>query len=367
MAIMGAGLSGLACAIMLERNGIYPTIYESRSKVGDRFINGEALFSILTRPINDSISYLSNEYELYLKPTSHIGQMVIHSENSKATINERIGFVNIRGRHELSFENQLAEQVNSELIFNSEKSYEELSQEYTHVVMATGDASYAIKVKNFKEDLSVTLKGATVEGNFERFSVSVWLNNELAPKGYGYLLPFSDKEANIVIAFPDEAIKTDEEINKLWDRFFQTVCSELGQSLKITDQFQIRNYKIGICNAPRIGNTFFTGNCFGAIMPFLGFGQFQALLTGIYAAQDICGLGTYEQLTKPLMKSYEHSLILRRALEQMNNNTYDFLISHLDGRIGSKIFQQSTRNPLKVLSYLIRPFIKKEPRYLRNE
>jgi hypothetical protein len=50
IAIMGAGLSGLACALMLERNGIRPEIFESKGEVGDRFINGEA-FELLCLPI----------------------------------------------------------------------------------------------------------------------------------------------------------------------------------------------------------------------------------------------------------------------------------------------------------------------------
>ena len=57
VAIMGAGISGLSCAIILERNGIEPTIFEKRGRVGDRFINSEAMFDILNRPIKDCLSY----------------------------------------------------------------------------------------------------------------------------------------------------------------------------------------------------------------------------------------------------------------------------------------------------------------------
>lgn len=60
---MGAGLSGLSCAITLEQNGIYPTIFEKRSVVGDRFVNAEALLDILNRPVKDCISYFSEIYE----------------------------------------------------------------------------------------------------------------------------------------------------------------------------------------------------------------------------------------------------------------------------------------------------------------
>ncbi|MCT8139419.1 NAD(P)/FAD-dependent oxidoreductase [Anaerobacillus sp. CMMVII] len=360
VAIMGAGLSGLTCAIMLERHGIKPTIFESRTQVGDRFINGEAFLSLLTRPINDSFQYLSDEYQLYLRPTGSINQIIINSENEQASIKEHVGFVNIRGRHKLSLEAQLAEQVKSDILFNSKHSYEELLQEYSHVIMATGDAEYAMKLQNFREDLSVSLKGATIEGNFDRFSVLVWLDNTMAPKGYGYLLPFSDTEANIVIAHPDLQEGQEELVTKFWERFYDRVCSELGQTLRITDQFQIHNYKLGICKSARIGNTFFTGNCFGSAMPFLGFGQFAAILTGIYAAYDLCGYGKYEDYTKILKKSYDYSLTLRRGMEHLTNQNFDFIVKHLNGYVGDKLFRPSKHNPLKTLSYLVRPFIKKE-------
>jgi flavin-dependent dehydrogenase len=38
VAIMGAGISVLSCAITLEKNGIEPVIFEKRSRVGERFV-----------------------------------------------------------------------------------------------------------------------------------------------------------------------------------------------------------------------------------------------------------------------------------------------------------------------------------------
>lgn len=359
VAIMGAGLSGLTCAIMLERHGIYPTIFEKRDRVGDRFICAESMLSVLSAPIADPIRYLSEEFQIYIKPTSHIGELIIHSEHQTASIQEHVGYINIRGRHEQSFEHQLAEQVKSEITFQSSYSYEELSHEFTHVVVATGDASYAAKLRNFREDLSVSLKGATVKGEFERSTVQVWLRSDWAPKGYAYLLPYSNTEANIVIAYPDLPAHAEVNTTTLWNQFYDGVQKELGQTLPITDQFQITNYPMGICNHPRIGNTFFVGSCFGSLMPFLGFGQFESMLTGIYAAYDLCGLGTFEELAKPMRDSYHHSLTLRRAVEGLSNHSFDVVVSGLNGPIGKTLFTRSHINSLKLISYLLRPFVNK--------
>jgi flavin-dependent dehydrogenase len=356
VAIMGAGLSGLACAILLERNGHTPVIFEKRSQPGDRFINAEIIASIFTRPIKDAYRFFSEEYQLFLKPTSQISKVIIHSENALSEVKEQLGFINIRGRHPHSFEQQLANQVKSKILYHSETSYEELLQEYSHVILATGDGEYAAKLHNYHVDRVVTLKGATVEGEFERSTIYIWFNNKIAPKGYAYILPFSDTEANVVISYPQLNSKNEND-QELWNQFYKVVCSNLKQSLKVTDQFHIKDYLIGRCKYPRIGNTFFTGNCFGSLMPFLGFGQFTALLTGIYAAYDLCGLGNYEVLTKPLFKKYKNSLVLREVFEKLDNPIQDMIVNQMQGFIGERILKAGHFPSLRALSYILRPFI----------
>jgi flavin-dependent dehydrogenase len=358
VAIMGAGLSGLACAITLEKNGIQPTIFEKRSRVGDRFVNGEVLLSIYTRPVHDCIASLSEEFGLYLQPTANIQKMTIMSKNEKAIIEGQLGFTNIRGREEDSFEAQLSRQLKSPIHFHSEETYERLLSNYTHVVLATGDGGYAKKTRNFREDFTVSIKGATVEGEFDRYAVITWIDYDIAPFGYGYLIPFSEKEANIVIAIPDIPSNQGVELQELWEPFHQKVRAELVQPLPITDKFDITQYPIGICRSARIGNTFYVGNCFGSMMPFMGFGQYAALLTGVYAAYDLCGLGKYEELSAPLRQSYENSLVLRRAMEQLDNRDIDVITRMLQGKLGEKLFQTKWLNPLKIASYLMRPYVK---------
>ncbi len=358
IAIMGAGLSGLACAITLEKHGITPTIFEKRSQPGDRFVNGEILLSIFTRPKHDDIASLSEEYGIFLKPAAQIQKMNLFSKNEKAILEGQLGFTNIRGRHQDSFEAQLAREVKSTIHYHSEATYEQLSREYSHVILATGDGDYSKKVRNFREDLTVSIKGATVSGNFDRYTVFSWIDYDLAPLGYCYLIPFSEKEANISLAIPDLPQNSDKNTDDLWEGFCQKVRTELNQPLPITDQFQITGYPIGICRSARIGNTFYVGNCFGSMMPFMGFGQYAAILSGVYAAYDLCGLGKYEKLMEPLRQSYEDSLVMRRAMEQLSDEGLDRIIRLLQGYWGEKLLQTRALNPIKLASRLLRPYIK---------
>lgn len=130
VAIMGAGMSGLSCAITLEKQGIKPTIFEKRSCVGDRFINAEAMFSILNRPIKDCIDYLSKNYGIYLNPVDEVNKLIIHSKNEVASIEGRMGEINVRSRHDNSYERQLEKQVNTKINFNSNYEYEELCKNF---------------------------------------------------------------------------------------------------------------------------------------------------------------------------------------------------------------------------------------------
>ncbi len=360
-AIMGAGISGLACAITLEKLGVQPVIFENRSRAGDRFVNGEILLSALNRPVNDCIAYFSEEFQIYLKPVGNIRKVVVYSENERAVIEGHLGFSNIRGRNPNSFESQLGQQVTSEIHYNSSHTYEQLLQEYTHVVLATGDAAYAARIQNFQEDLTVTLKGATVEGDFNLFTVYAWLDYRLTPKGYGWLIPISEKEASVVIGYPDYPENREPSPEVLWERFYERVRRDLGQDLKIVDRFEVNRYIFGLSERPRVGNTFFVGNCFGSIMPFLGFGQFPALLTGIYAAYDLCGKGHYEELTRPLRKSYYKGLSLRRALEKMDNPKLDIMVKGMDTHWGGKVLNSSF-DYLKWIGLFLKPLVASEGR-----
>lgn len=96
-----------------------------------------------------------------LAPTrgnSHINtrELVLYSANKQASLVGPIGFVSIRGRHKDSLENQLAEQVRSEIHVNSQMCYEDVLREYTHVVMATGDAAHVERLQPFEQAATVT-------------------------------------------------------------------------------------------------------------------------------------------------------------------------------------------------------------------
>ncbi|AAK76759.1 flavin-dependent dehydrogenase [Clostridium acetobutylicum] len=354
VAIMGAGISGLSCAITLEKHGIKPIVFEKRNRVGDRFINGEATFSILNRPIKDGLKYIKENYDISLTPTDMIRKLVFHSKNEVGSIDGPMGYVNIRGRHENSYECQLEKQLQTKINFNSTYDYEQLCKEFEYVILATGDGAYSTNLGNYKCDLTSTIKGVTIEGEFLTSIAHSWFNYDVIPKGYGWLIPFSEKEANLVIAYPDYPNNIKLDLNTMWETFYNMACKDLDQNFRITDNFEITKYMIGICNNSIIDNTYFIGNCFGTISPGLGFGQFASILTGVYSAYDICNLDKYDELAKPLFENYNNSLVLRRFLENLNDDNIDLIVKNLDNKFLDGLINKviSNKSHLEILNTL---------------
>lgn len=348
IAIMGAGLSGLSCAYILEKYGCNFDIYENRSCVGDRFVNAEIIMEKLDQPVIDIFSFLATEHGLYLKAENVINKIILKSQKEMAIIPAYIGYITIRGRHEHALERQIAANIKKRIIYHSDKTMDELLYHYDKVVLATGDGSYTEKVQKYTTHVPVRLKGATIEGEFDPNTVVAWLNNDFAPQGYGYLIPFNEKEANVVIGYPVYQHNLKYNADDLWDRF----VNSFNFRYRITDRFQVTNYQIGIAEKCIHNNIYFVGNCFGATMPFLGFGQTATILSGIYAGLDICGKSSYQRKVKELRNSYFYSLALRRELEKFNNDDYDKLVRMLKTRLGKAVFKNKRINFLKYAAIL---------------
>jgi len=356
IAIMGAGLSGLSCAIILEKFGYHPYIFEKNSNVGNTIPRAEIMLPAFTLPVTHQYQYLDSTYGIKINPISTINHATLFSENKTANLGGRLGYINIRGNHPYSLEFQLLNQVKSGIFYDSTFTYDQLRKAFSHVIVATGYPKYVNNLQPIRTDVIFTIRGATVIGQFDLQQMYTWHDNSIAPKGLAFLIPFSKHRATIAIAIPSYLSDGPHGIPALWDNFLKRLPFDTQKDLEVIDVFQINQLIFGQCMNPKIGTTYFTGNCLSAMGPAFGFGQFNALLSGIYAALDISKKGHYNKLTKQIYRSYDHSLTLRRYREKLNNRQLDFMIRMLNIPGVNRMILSKT-NYAKYFGILAKPFI----------
>src|SRR3974377_1136337 len=106
IAIIGAGISGLSCAIELKRNGITPDLYEKKSRVGEP---GFANLWLRAAPgiAIDQFAYIRLKYALDLSPLSCLKEITIKTAEKQLNINGKLGYIIKRGIEANSIDNQL--------------------------------------------------------------------------------------------------------------------------------------------------------------------------------------------------------------------------------------------------------------------
>lgn len=337
VAILGAGLSGLACALELERQGLRPMVFERRDAVGDRFINAEVFLSAFSRPVGDEIRYLRDRFALHLTPLAPVETLVMHGPQATATLRGHFGWIVARGRHVASLERQLAARLRGPIEFRTTRTYRDLAADFERVVVATGDGALTPSALAFRTTRSFTFAGATVTGSFAPTTAVAWFDPQLAPDGQGFLIPLSEREASLVTIMPERP-DADVDSHASFRRLVERAEHDLGQCLRPGTPYASRGFRAGLCARGSDGMTYAVGDCFGALMPLFAFGQFPALLTGVHAARAIVGLEDYEVATRPLRSANEHSLVLRQTFEGLQGPILDAAVRAMDSRFGSRLF-----------------------------
>ena len=352
VAIMGAGLAGLSCSVLLEQYGIVPDIYEAQYKIGARFTNGEAIMNILDFPVEDCFSYLEQKYNVRLKPLHPLNSLAIHGPKSSALIEGELGYITTRGNHPYALEVQLGDISKAPVFTNTYYTIDDLKEKYDVVVVATGNSNESKRQQIWETDIVANIIGASIRGSFNPNQAQVWLNDDYAPQGYCFLLPYESNIASLCIAVPGT-----EGVNLeiLWQRFLESLHFEI----KIKDTFTLHSFEIGRNKSLVTENLIFVGNAGGFVMPFLGFGQFTSMLSGFEAAIAIANgnLQSYIVAMQPLVDSYYPSLKMRRVLAGMDNDKYELLIKILQNKVAKTTFSKFPIPILKTVATVLDPFI----------
>ncbi len=337
VAIIGAGVSGIACAHELERYGVKPVIFERNSFIGEQFSHVASLLEVTHRPIRDALRLIHKKYDIDIKPLNTINTLVHNAPQKTSTIKGNLGYFIFRGRENNDLKKQIFSQLKgTEVRFNENVYYDALEGMYDHIVISSGEPSMTDELGCWQEWFQGYERGAVVLGNFDPNTQIMWVNKNYCKKGYAYLAPYNKNKAFITLVVSDV---DEKEIDAYWEEFLYT------ENIKYTiiEEFKLEHLA-GYAYPNKVNNIYFIGNAGGALDSFLGFGQVNAIVTGIMAARSICTGEDYEKLIKPITRRTKQFYEFRKAFNNLTNDNYDTLIRSIGLSGVKQILYQSSLN-----------------------
>ncbi|MGE5631200.1 MAG: NAD(P)/FAD-dependent oxidoreductase [Caulobacteraceae bacterium] len=330
IAIIGAGVSGLSCALELERNGIIADVFERDHSVGWPWPTVGFWPEILLRDYGDIIKYLRENFDISIKPLMKCTNIIMKSKNQKVEINGNLGYTISRGKEPDSVENQIKSLLKTTPIrFSSPVDYKELSHKYDWVVVANGNDAIARDLGLWEDKDLIRITGGVAMGSFRPDSSIIYFNTDYAGTGYGWLAPFNKTQATIDLF----AIGCGEfEVDRLFSKFLEY---ENLDHLEFLNYITPNPFSAGKLEKFQVGNILLTGRAAGLTERLLGVGAIGAILSGTYAARAIMNELDYESHMKKLAAWVENISAFRDIVNRFDNDDFDRLLASI-GKPGIK-------------------------------
>lgn len=352
IAIIGAGLSGLACAIECEKLGVIPDVFERDYSVGWPWLSINYLPNVVLRNMGDPIQYLKENYDINLLPLNECKTVILKSPEKEVKINGKLGYFLIRGKGGESSENLLLRKLKkgTAIHYNSLVDYKDLSSKYDYVVVATGRDNEARELNVWKDEGIMQIAGGIALGSFHDETGILYLNTEYAGTGYARITPFSPTEA-IVGLYVDKHGKFDVE--RLFEKFLKY---ENLENLEFLYKFTVPPFTTGRVTKYKVGNVLLTGHAAGLTERFLGVGGPEAIISGVLAARAIIRNEDYDELMKPLENHVENISAFRKAIEKFENKDFDKLLALLGIPGAKEILYNTPINFAEAFGALLKKF-----------
>jgi digeranylgeranylglycerophospholipid reductase len=325
IAIIGAGITGLACASECEKLGVYADLYERDSTIGWIWPSVSFWPSIFYKETGDIIQYLQKQYGIYLKPIGICRNLKLYSPNQSVSISGELGYFVERGRGSESLESQLYRHLRrTPVYFNSNADYKELSKGYDWVVVATGNENAARELGVWMDKELVRVIGAVVLGSFDNQASSMYLDTSYAGSGYARITPFSRTMA-IIGLYPIGEYKYDME--KLFSIFIEK--EGLG-NLELVYKILPMPFSTGRVKKFQVGNILLAGRAAGLTDRLIGVGAPEDIISGILAARAIINNENYSKPMRNLQQHFDNISSFRDVVNKLNNEDYDKLLAFMN-------------------------------------
>jgi len=352
VAIIGAGIAGLACAFELEKYGIRPDIYEIQDSVGGRGFNHMAgWMNIMYRPIQDAIEYLKKDFGIVIKPMERVNRVDFYSKNESASLTgPKLGYMVLAGPGNGSVYHQLVAHIRTPIKFGQIVNFRELSHDYDHVVIATGTPEIPMVLGNWRTDIAGYIYGATVSGEFEPNTIKMWFNTEWCQRAYAYFVPWNDRKGSLILNLQEVG---SHGAQKCWRKFLDGIKWDI-------DVMEIYEnpHNIGHVFQHRHKNMIFVGLAGGFLDPLFAFGQIASLDSGASAAKAIVEGKDYDLLVKNWLRRNNNMRIMRRYVDKFTDDDFDIAMKTIKTPFFRTIASRSNLNLIQILSFLAKTMVR---------
>lgn len=350
IAVIGAGVAGLSCALECERLGVTTDIFERYHSLGWIWPSVTSWPIIFTlRYGSDPTKYLKENYGINIKYGLEEKTYIMKSPNAEAKIEGKLGYSFFRGNEIDSIENQLVREMRkTALHYNALTNYKELAEKYDFVVVTTGKDMEAKELGVWEEQGRISMIGAIAMGSFQFDTTTMYFDTEYAGSGYARLSPFSSSEAilSLYVIGKGDFNTQQLDINRLFEKFLE---KEKLDKLELMYRFIKPPFSTGKVSRFRVGNILLAGRAAGLTDRLIGTGGVEAVISGVLAARAIVKGEDYDKLVRPLQEHIENLSAFRKIIDGFDNEDFDKLVSLL-GKPGIKQMIYNTHIDLSDIS-----------------
>lgn len=325
VAIIGASLTGLACALEFEKLGIIPDLYERDATVGWIWPSVSFWPNCFYKSQGDIRKHLREDYGIDIKPLGECKNILMKSPKQRVNIDGFLGYYVVRGKGKESIENQLLNSLRkAPLHLNQNADCKELSKKYDWVVAATGNDLVAREL-NLWEDIGlVRVIGGVALESFNPDSSTIYFNTEYAGTGYGRVTPFNSTQAMVALYIIN---CTESDMLKSYSKFLEQEGLANFQFLyKVIPE----PFTTGRVKAFTKGNILLAGRAAGLTERLIGVGGPECMISGVLAARSIVQGLDYDALLKPLRDHIENISAFRDTVNTLDNDGFDKLLASIN-------------------------------------
>lgn len=321
VAIIGAGLSGLACALELKRNGITPVVFERAGSPGGGLDYLVVVLRIFRRSLGNPMHYFKTRYNIDLSPVCRLHNIVMKGPTRTASVQGRLGHIFQKGSDVRSIESQLIRAGDIAVYFDTIAHINDIYDRFSHIIVASGCYSIPKEHGGFNLTFQSHTRIARILGEFKTGFIKMWLNRDYANSGYVYMVADNPEYADLVMSVTDI---TNREMDYYWKEFLTK--ENIANPIVSTDDVE---QHIGSSSCSQKGKLYFIGNAGGMIDNFLGFGACRAMESGILAARAIAGGYDFNKMMKPFIAETKRLEEYRKMVNRLGNEGFDRLVALL--------------------------------------